>query len=306
MQPRTLARNGPPVSPIGFGAMKLSIDGRPSEREALRVLHGVFDAGITLIDTADVYSFDASDLGHNERLIARALDEWPGERERVLVATKGGSTHPERTRWRPCGRPEHLRAACEASLRALRRERIDLYFLHAVDPEVPYGESLGAIAELVSEGKVRWVGVSNVGPRELDAARRALPLKAVQNMLNPYQRDALACDRQGLLGRLGLGSPGVLERCRRHGLAFLAHSPMGSWWSASLPSHPTVAPIAARHGVSPHAVALAWVLAQGEHVIALPGSRRLDRVHEAVRAADLRLTRDELDALDTAAFPRAP
>jgi len=283
------------VSPVGFGAMKLSIDGRPTEREALRVLHGAFDAGITLIDTADVYSFDASDLGHNERLVARALAEWSGDPERILIATKGGSSHPERTRWRPDGRPEHLRAACDASLRALGRERIDLYFLHARDPAVPYAESLGAIAELVSAGKVRWAGVSNVGCEEIALARELLPLRAVQNMLNLYQREAL---KGGFLRR------SVLATCRKHGLAFLAHSPMGSWWSTSLPEHPVVAPIAARRGVAAHAVALAWVLAQGPHVIALPGTRDLDRVREAVRAAELQLSPEELAALDRAAFPR--
>jgi aryl-alcohol dehydrogenase-like predicted oxidoreductase len=106
MQTRTLGSGGPPVSPVGFGAMKLSIDGRPTEGEALRVLCGALDAGIDLIDTADVYSLDAGDLGHNERLVARALEAWGGDRERVLVATKGGSSHPERTRWQPDGRPE--------------------------------------------------------------------------------------------------------------------------------------------------------------------------------------------------------
>jgi aryl-alcohol dehydrogenase-like predicted oxidoreductase len=295
MRPRTLGAGGPPVSPIGFGAMKLSIDGRPSEGEALRVLHAAFDAGITLVDTADVYSLDAGDLGHNERLIARALNERPGDRERILVATKGGSSHPERTSWRPDGRPEHLRAACDASLAALGCERIDLYYLHARDPAVPYAESLGALAELVSAGKVRWAGISNVGVREIERARRLLPLCAVQNMLNPYQRAAL----RGALFR-----PSVLERCKRLGLAFVAHSPMGSWWGETLDEHPVVAPIAARHGVTAHAVALAWVLAQGPLVIALPGARTVARVREAARAAELELERSELAAIERASFPR--
>jgi aryl-alcohol dehydrogenase-like predicted oxidoreductase len=295
MRTRSLGSGGPLLSAIGLGAMKLSIDGRPGEGEALRVLHAAFDAGITLIDTADVYSLDAGDLGHNERLIARALDQWPGDRERIVVATKGGSSHPERTRWRPDGRPEHLIAACDASLVALGRERIELYYLHARDPRVPYDESLGAIAELVSRGKVRWAGVSNVGVREIELARRLLPLAAVQNMLNPFERGSL---RRGFLRR------SVLAHCRKHGLAFVAHSPMGSWWSSALPAHPAVGPIAARHGVSAHAVALAWTLAQGPHVIALPGARAVERVREAVRAAELELEPAELSAIGRAAFPR--
>ena len=295
MQTRALGIDGPAVSAIGFGAMKLSIDGRPDEALALGVLRAALEAGITLIDTADVYSMDASDLGHNERLIARALADWPGA-DGVLVATKGGSSHPERNRWRPSGRPEHLRAACDASLRALGRERIDLYFLHAIDPEVPYAESLDAIAELVQAGKVRWAGVSNVGVKEIERARKRLPLRAVQNMLNPYCRDATA-------RRWPRRS--VLEHCRKRGLAFLAHSPMGSWWSASLGEHPVVAPIAARHGVAPHAVALAWVLAQAPHVIPVPGTRSRERIGDLVAAVELELTDGELRAIDGAAFPRS-
>jgi len=296
MESRPLGPDAREVSAVGYGAMLLSIDGRPDEAVALRALHAVLDEGVTLIDTADVYSLDGGDIGHNERLVARALATWPGDREQVVVATKGGSAHPERTRWHPDGRPEHLREACDASLRALGVERIDLYYLHARDPHVPYAESLGAIAELCAAGKVRWAGVSNVGVREIEAARRALPLQAVQNMLNPFVRESLR-------GRLWRRS--VLRHCAARGLAFVAHSPLGSWWSAGLADHPVVAPIAARHGVSAHAVCLAWVLAQGPHVIAIPGARRPEHALACARAAGLALAPEELAAIDAAEFPRS-
>ena len=295
MESRPLGPDARGVSAVGYGAMLLSIDGRPDERQAVRALHAALDEGVTLIDTADVYSLDGSDIGHNERLIARALATWTGDRDRVVVATKGGSAHPEKTKWHPDGRPEHLRAACDASLRALGVERIDLYYLHTRDPNIPYEESLGAIAGLRDAGKIRWVGVSNVGLREIEAARRALPLQAVQNMLNPFVRDAL---RGRPWGR------SILGHCAARGLAFVAHSPLGSWWSSGLPEHPVIGPIAARHGVSAHAVCLAWVLAQGSHVIAIPGARRPEHAAACARAAQLTLAPGDLAAIDAADFPR--
>jgi aryl-alcohol dehydrogenase-like predicted oxidoreductase len=295
MRTRALGRNGPTVSAVGYGAMLLSIDGRPDEDSALRTLECVLEAGITLLDTADVYSMDGTDLGHNERLIARVLSSRPDLREHVVVATKGGSAHPERTKWHPDGRPEHLRAACEASLRALGVDCIDLYYLHAHDPNVPYEDSFGAVAELQRAGKVRWLGLSNVSVGEIETARRIAPIQAVQNMLNPFVRDAL-CSR--------FLRKSVVRHCAKHGLAFVAHSPSGTWWSARLVDHPAVAPVAARHGVSAHTVAQAWVLAQGEHVIPIPGSRRAEHAAQAARAAELTLSREELDAIDRAPFPR--
>ena len=295
MNTRKLGRDGPAVSAVGYGAMLLSIDGRPDEAEARRTLECALEAGITLLDTADVYSMDGSDLGHNERLIASVLRERPGDREQVIVATKGGSSHPEKTRWGPDGRPEHLRAACEASLRALGVERIDLYYLHARDPNVPYEESFGALAELQRAGKVRWLGVSNVGVSEIEVARRIAPIQAVQNMLNPFVRDAV---RSRFLRK------SLVAHCAKHGLAFVAHSPTGSWWNERLVEHPVVAPIAARHGVSAHTVAQAWVLGQGPNVIPIPGARRAEHAAEAARAAELELSPQELNAIERADFPR--
>ena len=295
MEMRGLGAGGPRVAAVGFGAMPLSILGRPDEAQALRVLHAALDAGVTFLDTADVYSLDASDIGHSERLIAKVLADRPEDRDRILVGTKGGSTHPSERRWRPDGRPEHLRLACDASLRALGVERIDLYSLHSPDPRVPFEESLGALAELHQAGKIRWVGVCNVDARQIRVASKIVPLQVVQNMLSVYERSPLDSKPW---------RRGVLATCTRLGVGFVAHSPLGTWWSRGLVDHPMMRPLADEHGVSPHALALAWVLAQGPDVVPIPGTRRVEHVHDLVRATEIRLSREELGRIRRAAFPR--
>ncbi|HWO87922.1 MAG TPA: aldo/keto reductase [Gemmatimonadales bacterium] len=288
MQKRPLGPGAPPVSTIGFGGMHLSISGRPDEAQALRVLAAVLEAGVTLIDTADVYCLDDGDLGHNERLIARALKSQPSLRDGVIVATKGGLERP-RGAWTRNGHPEHLRKACERSLAALGVECIDLYQLHAPDPAVPFADSVGAIAELQREGKVRWVGLSNVSVDEIETAERIVTVVTVQNRMSPFFREAI--------------SRGVVEACARKGIGFLAYSPLGGGrLNRKLPLHPVLAGIAERHGVSAHAAALAWVLAQGATVIPIPGARTVEHALDSLRAADVTLAPGELAALDAAEF----
>src|SRR3954463_12717701 len=155
-----------PLFPIGLGCMPLSVPGRPDEAQAMRTIHAAIGAGVNLLDTADAYSDGEEDVGRGERLIARALRDVPAA-ERPLVATKGGHTRPG-GRWELDGTPEHLRAACEASLRALETEAIDLYQLHAPDPNVPVEESVGTLADLQREGKIRHIGVSNFSLPQLE------------------------------------------------------------------------------------------------------------------------------------------
>src|SRR4051812_12076145 len=157
--------------------MHLSIQDRPTEEQGIRVIHAVLDAGITLIDTADVYCLDDSEIGHNERLIARAL-QTRSQDDRVIVATKGGLRRPG-GRWELDGHPDHLRSACDHSLKTLGVERIDLYQLHAPDPGVPLAESVGALADLRRDGKVRWVGLSNVSVSEIRQAEAIVPITTV-------------------------------------------------------------------------------------------------------------------------------
>ena len=288
MRVRSLGPDTTSVSAIGFGGMHLSIDGRPTEDVALRVLQASLDSGVTLIDTADVYCLSHLDIGHNERLIARALSSWKGPRDQVIVATKGGLERPD-GRWTSNGRPEHLFRACDRSLQALGVERIDLYQLHAPDSRVPFKESVGALAELVRRGKVRWLGLSNVSVDEIETARRITPIKTVQNRLNPFFREAL--------------EEGVVDYCGREGLGFLAYSPTGGGrLNLKLPSHPVVKQIAGRRRVSAHAVVLAWVLAQGSTVMAIPSARTVEHAVDSARAAELELEEQELRDIDRAEF----
>jgi aryl-alcohol dehydrogenase-like predicted oxidoreductase len=271
--------------------MHLSIEGRPPEAQSIRVILAALDAGMTLIDTADVYCLDESDLGHNERLIAAALASWRGRREQVVVATKGGLTRPH-GRWERNGRPAHLRQACERSLRALGVDRIDLYQLHAPDPAVPFEDSVGALAELAREGKIRWVGLSNVSVAQIRAAESIVTIQTVQNRLNPFFRESI--------------SDGVVDYCARRRIGFLAYSPTGGGrLNLKLPSHPVLARVAADLGVTAHQVVLAWVLAQGRTVIAIPSARKVEHVDASARAADLELSAADLEAITQAEFSRA-
>lgn len=288
---RSLGLDAPPVSAVGYGGMHLSIQDRPSEDQGVRVIHAALDAGVTFIDTADVYCLDEKDIGHNERLIAKGLRGRPGDRDRVVVGTKGGVTRPG-GRWETDGRPQHLLAACERSLQALSVERIDLYQLHAPDPRVPFGESVGALADLQRQGKIRWVGLSNVSVPEIREAEAIVRVTSVQNRLNPFFREALA--------------EGVVAYCAERGIGFLAYSPTGGGrLNHKLPAHPVLQPLAARLGVTSHALVLAWVLARSPAVIVIPSARTVDHAVDSARAAELVLSEADLAAITAAEFSRA-
>ena len=288
---RNLGLDAPPVSAVGYGGMHLSIQDRPTEAQSVRVIHAALDAGVTLIDTADVYCLDNKDIGHNERLVARALASWQGNRDQVIVATKGGVTRPA-GRWETDGRPEHLRAACERSLAALGVERIDLYQLHAPDPKVPLAESVAALAELQQGGKIRWVGLSNVSVPQIGEAESVARVTSVQNRLNPFFREAL--------------SEGVVAYCAERGMSFLAYSPTGGGrLNHKLPAHALLQPMAARLGVTPHALVLAWVLARSPAVIVIPSARTVEHALDSTGAAELELSEADLSAITAAEFSRA-
>jgi aryl-alcohol dehydrogenase-like predicted oxidoreductase len=272
------------VFPIGLGEMPLSLKGRPDEDRAIRTIHAALDAGVNLIDTADAYAYDDNDIGHGERLIAKALR---GRRDGVIVATKGGHTRNGQA-WELDGRPEHIRAACEASLRALETDRIDLYQYHRPDPRVPYGETIGAFKELQEEGKVRWIGVSNANVQQLEEARSIVDLVSVQNQL-----------------ALNFTSPiakGEVDFATEHGLAFMPWSPLGGIGRAgSTERLEPVTRAADARGVSPQQVALAWLLALSPAVIPIPGSSRPETIADSARAAELELSDDEVRAISAAA-----
>lgn len=291
MRRRPLGTGTTEVSAIGYGGMHLSIQDRPPTAQAIRVLHAAFDAGITLVDTADAYCLDGAEVGHNERLVAEALRSWPGARDGIVVATKGGIVRPD-GRWERDGRPSHLRAACERSLRALGVERIDLYQLHAPDPRVPFAESVGTLAELRREGKIRWVGLSNVSVPEIREAAAIVSIATVQNRLSPFFREAL--------------DDGVLEHCTRAGIGFLAYSPTGGGrLTRKLPDHPVVRPVADRLGLTAHQLVIAWVLSRSPAVIPIPGARSVEHVEASAVVGDLDVPLDALAAVTDAEFSRA-
>lgn len=291
MKLRSLGAGAPAVPAVGYGGMHLSLQERPSQQTSLEVVRASLDAGVRLIDTADVYCLDNGDLGHNERLIAEALRGWVGPRDEVLVATKGGLTRPS-GRWERNGHPEHLRRACEQSLRALGVDRLALYQLHAPDARVPFEESVGTLAELRGEGKIRWVGLSNVSVAQIRAAEAIVPIASVQNRLNPFFREAL--------------EEGVVGHCEERAIGFLAYSPAGGGrLNRKLPDHPVLRPMATRLGVSPHALVLAWALSKSPAVVVIPSARRVEHALDSVRAGELELSLEDLRAIDRAEFSRA-
>ena len=277
---------GVDVHPIGLGEMPMSLAGRPDEQQSIRTIHAALDDGANLIDTADAYARDDRDIGHGERLVAKALHGR--SRDGLVIATKGGMTRDRRGGWGVDGRPEHLRAACEASLRALETDRIDLYQFHRPDPSVPYAESIGAFKELQDEGKVRWVGISNATVDQIEEALGIVDVVSVQNQLS--------------LGYTAPIAKGEVQACAERGIAFLAWSPLGGIGSADAAA--AIGPVTAAaqaHGVSPQQVALAWLLSLSPTTIPIPGSSRPETITDSLRAAGLTLGDDELQAISQAA-----
>jgi aryl-alcohol dehydrogenase-like predicted oxidoreductase len=274
--------DGTEVFPIGLGEMPMSLSTRPAEERSIRTIHAAVDAGVNLIDTADAYAWDEHDIGHGERLLAQALR---GRRDGVIVATKGGHTRRGEA-WELDGRPEHIRAACEASLHALETDRIDLYQFHRPDPNVPYEESIGAFKELQDEGKVRWVGISNASVEQIELACSIVDVVSVQNQLSLEFRSPI--------------DKGEVRVCEERGIAFLPWSPLGGIGRADAPGrHDPVREAADAHGVSPQQVALAWLLSLSPVVIPIPGASRPESIQDSVRAVDVELTDDERAAIGT-------
>lgn len=275
------------VGAIGLGGMPMSIEGRPDEARSLATVHAALDAGVTLIDTADAYHMHADEVGHNESLIAKALASHSRGSE-VLVATKGGHLRPGDGSWTVDGSPKHLRRACEASLGRLGVEAIGLYQFHRPDPGVPYEESVGALRDLLDEGKIQQAGISNANPEQIRLAYDILGgrLASVQNQFSPAFRS----------------SEPELELCRELGIAFLPWSPFGGIKNAGGlgSSHSPFQTVADAHGVSPQRVCLAWLLAKSPTVVPIPGSSRPETVTDSTAAATLELTAAELAELDAA------
>ena len=267
------------VNRMGFGAMRITgpgIWGEPKDpAEAHRVLRRAVELGVNFIDTADAYGPEVS-----ERLIAEALHPYP---QGLVIATKGGLVRPGPSQWVPDGRPEHLREACEASLKRLKLSRIDLYQFHRIDPKVPLEDSIGELARLQKEGKIRHVGVSNFDVAELARARRVTPIVSVQNRYNIADRS----------------SADVLALCEHEGLAFIPWAPIARGSSDTLEGNAAskaLDAIAHAHGVSVFQAAIAWLLTTPV-MLPIPGTSSVAHLEEDVAAARIKLSESELAAI---------
>lgn len=312
MQTRTLGRDGPVVSALGLGCMGMSAfyGGRGDDAAAIAVIQRALERGVTLLDTADMYGPHT-----NERLVGRAI---AGRRGQVVLATKFGvRLDPSDPQARGVdGRPEYVQAACEASLQRLGVEHIDLYYQHRVDPQVPIEETVGAMARLVEQGKVRWLGLSEAAPETIRRAHAVHPITALQTEYSLWSREP--------------EHNGVLHTVRELGIGFVPYSPLGRGFLTGAIRSPDdfedgdyrrssprfqgenfarnlalvaqVNAIAAARGISPGQLALAWVLAQGEDLVPIPGTKRLAYLEENLDALDVVLDADELARID-AVFP---
>lgn len=305
MERRKLGTAGPEVSAIGLGCMGMSDFYGPAEdARSISVIHHALDLGIDFFDTADMYG-----VGANEELVGRALN---GRWDRVVLATKFGNVRAPDGRYLGIdGRPEYVRQACEASLRRLGVETIDLYYQHRVDPNTPIEETVGAMAELVREGKVRWLGLSEAAPETIRRAHAVHPITALQTEYSLWTRDP---------------EDGLLELCEELGIAFVAYSPLGrGFLTGAIRSIDDLAPddwrrqnprfqgenfeknlqlvdavrgMAEEKGCTPAQLALAWVLARGRHILPIPGTRSLERLDENAAAVEIDLTEEELERID--------
>ena len=264
------------VRRMGFGAMRITGSGvwgdPPDVDRAKATLRRVVELGVTFIDTADSYGPEVS-----ERLIAEALHPYPDD---LVIATKGGLVRPGPGRWEADGRPEHLREACEGSLRRLRLDQIPLYQFHRPDPRVPLAESLGALAALKDEGKIRHIGISNVSQAQLRAAQQITPVVSVQNRYN-------AADRK---------SESMVDTCEQEQIAFLPWAPI-----QQADSNPAVAEAAKRHDASPRQIVLAWLLARSPQMLPIPGTGSPGHAEANIEAASIELSPDEVTAITSGA-----
>lgn len=287
MEIKRLGNTDVTVSAIALGGMPMSLSSRPPESQSIQVIHRALDLGVTLIDTADSYCKDESDKHHNEKLIAKALQEYSGDTSKVTVATKGGLMRPNGA-WTRNGNPKHLKKTIRKSFEALGGQKpIDVWQYHAPDPEYTIEESLAPAKEAVDEGLIRFVGVSNFSVEQIKRARDVVKIVSVQNQYNPWFRQP--------------EFDGVLEYCENEGLTFLPWSPLGgSRRVGNLEDIGAIAQLAKDKGVSSYNIVLAWLRSKSPCVVPIPGASKISSIEDSVRTVDVNLSADEVATIDRA------
>ena len=282
---RPLGKTGILVGAIGLGGMPLSLEGRPTEEQAIAVIHRALDLGVTLIDTADAYCIDEKDKHHNERLIAKALALYGKDTSPIIVATKGGLLRPQ-GHWITQGDPKHIRKTIRESHQALGGEKpIPLWQLHAPDPKFPIEETMQPVREAVDEGLIRFVGLSNVTVNEITRARQIVAIASIQNQYNPWKRSA--------------EQDGVLKFCEKEGLSFLPWSPLGgSGRVHQLQDIPVLQNLAREKNISPQRLVLSWMLAKSPRIIPIPGASQISSLEDSIGAVEINLSPQEMDLLN--------
>lgn len=285
METKQLGKTGVSISAIGLGGMPMSLSSRPPESQAIEVIHRALDLGVTLIDTADSYCKDESDKHHNERLIAKALQQYKGDISQVIVATKGGLMRPD-GRWTRYGNPDHLRETIRLSFEALGGSKpIDVWQYHAPDPDYTIEEALAPAKEAVKEGLIRFVGVSNFSVEQIKRARDVVEIVSVQNQYNPWYRLP--------------ESDGVLKYCESEGLTFFPWSPLGgSRRVSNLQDISVIADLAKKKGVSVYQIVLAWLRAKSPCIVPIPGASKVSSIEDSIAAVEVNLSEEQVAKID--------
>lgn len=281
MLTRKLGDTGITVNAVGLGGMPMSVTGRPDEAQSVETIHAALEAGVNFIDTANVYCMDDNDIGHNERLIAKAVRSWSGDRDNIIIATKGGLTRPQ-GRWELNNTPAFLRKSCELSLTALGAESITLYQLHAPGKPEQFIPAVEELVRLQKEGKIRHIGLSNVDTDEIKEAMKIANITSVQNRCNLFEHEDV--------------TDGLIAFCHANRITYLPYSPVGGFRShVHAMKSARLVELAQKKNVSPYQIAIAWLLSQGDNVLPIPGASRPASIADSFRAIDLTLTPEEIN-----------